>query len=93
MLLVRNVSITRHSENNTFDVSCVGYNLTNCGLKDYSKHSAMIFFITTCFSVNTNADWFDDKGLQVIEKLTGALTRPKFFIGLIIAGFVALILQ
>lgn len=44
VLLVRNVSITRHSENNTFDVSCVGYNLTNCGLKDYSKHSAMIFF-------------------------------------------------
>lgn len=42
VLLVGNISIILHSENNTFDLSCIDYNLTNCILKASSKQSVMI---------------------------------------------------
>jgi hypothetical protein len=84
-LSVGNISIILHSKNNTFDVSCVGCNSTNCVLKAYSKHSVIILqqpaFVIV--PVNITEDWFDDKGLHVIKELTRVLARPKRMIGLL----------
>ena len=35
------------------------------------------------FPINITEDWFDDKGLQVIEELTRVLARPKCVTGLL----------
>ena len=53
--------------------------------KAYSKHSVIILqqpaFLMV--PVNITGDWFDDKGLQVIEELTRVLARPKCVTGLV----------
>ena len=73
-------------------MSCIGYNLTNYVLTAYFKHFVMILQLAfVMVPLNISEDWFDDKGLQVIEELTWALGRPNHMIVLIIASIVALI--
>ena len=65
-------------------MSCIGYNLTNYVLTAYFKHFVMILQLAfVMVPANITEDWFDDKGLQVIEELTRVLARPKCMTGLL----------
>nr|KAF6444261.1 hypothetical protein HJG59_008561 [Molossus molossus] len=41
--------------------------------------------------VNISEPWYSEKGLQVLEEIEKGLSRPRRFIGLLIAGIAALV--
>ncbi|XP_054570314.1 endogenous retrovirus group K member 13-1 Env polyprotein-like [Eptesicus fuscus] len=90
-LLVGKVNISHQSQ--TFNVTCVNCLLTNCianvpwGEQVVVLHQPAFVIVP----VNLSEPWYNDHSLQVWREVTSALSRPRRFIGLLIAGVTALI--
>ncbi|XP_054569932.1 endogenous retrovirus group K member 7 Env polyprotein-like isoform X1 [Eptesicus fuscus] len=90
-LLVGKVNISHQSQ--TFNVTCVNCLLTNCianvpwGEQVVVLHQPAFVMVP----VNLSEPWYNDHSLQVWREVTSALSRPRRFIRLLIAGVTALI--
>lgn len=76
-----------------FNISCKNCHLTNC-ITNIPLGKQVVVLHQPAFvmlPVNISEPWYSDKGLQVWEELSGALSRPRRFIGLLIAGITALV--
>ncbi|XP_054577310.1 endogenous retrovirus group K member 19 Env polyprotein-like [Eptesicus fuscus] len=90
-LLVGRINIT--FSGNRYQLQCVQCNLTNC-VKNLEKGKQVAVVHQPSFvmvPVNLTGPWYSDKALQVWHEITGALSRPRRFTGLLVAGITALI--
>lgn len=90
-LLVGKINVT--FSGNSYNMNCLQYNLTNC-ISSLAARTQVAVVHQPSFvmiPVNISRTWYSDKGLQVWKEIEGDLTRPKRFIGLVIAGITALV--
>lgn len=91
VLLVREIKI--YMNGFVLNVSCPDWILTNC-IFQMDDHNHVLVFKPLSFAmlpVHENDSWFDDKGLQVTEKIKKTLSIQKHFGGLIIPWISALV--
>lgn len=76
-----------------YTVSCIGCNLTNCihGIENGTQMAVLYQPSFVMLPVNISGPWYSERGLQVWKEIEGALTMPRRFIGILIAGVTALI--
>ncbi|XP_074174725.1 endogenous retrovirus group K member 7 Env polyprotein-like [Rhinolophus sinicus] len=90
-LLIGNISV--HFVENQFNVSCNNCILTNCVSWVPSGTQVMILkqpsFVM--LPVNISGPWYAERSLQIFKEIEYALSRQKRFIGLLIAGIMALV--
>ena len=92
LLLIGNVTFVIGSDNE-FSVSCFNCLLSNCVSALDDGQSVMVVHqpALNIIPINLSEPWYSEKGLQVLEEVSQALSRSKRVVGLIIAGIAALI--
>lgn len=85
--------INVHHSDGTYHVNCFNCTLANCL---YEEHvgEAVVILQQPSFAmvpVNVSGPWYDHPSIRALEELNYLLTRPKRFIGLLIAGIAALV--
>ncbi|XP_032981875.1 endogenous retrovirus group K member 7 Env polyprotein-like [Rhinolophus ferrumequinum] len=90
-LLIGNIDI--QFEGNHFHVFCNNCTLANCASWVPSGTQIMVLkqppFVM--LPVNISEPWYAERSLQIFKEIEHALSRQKRFIGLLIAGIVALV--
>lgn len=90
-LLIGKVNISHR--NSTFNVTCTNCQLTNC-IANIPWGEQVVVLHQPAFvmlPVDLSEPWYDDHSVQVWRELTSALSRPRRFVGLLIAGIMALV--
>lgn len=80
--------------NDTWSIECERCQLTNCLYKMPEFATQMMLLHQPSFvmlPVNVSHPWYNDRGLQTVKLATELLLRGKRFIGLLIAGVIALV--
>ncbi|XP_059534648.1 endogenous retrovirus group K member 113 Env polyprotein-like [Myotis daubentonii] len=80
-------------KDNLYTISCTHCNLSNC-VSRYNFDYEVVVLHQPSFvmlPVNISGPWYRDTGSQVLRELNELLSRPKRFIGMLIAGLVALV--
>lgn len=82
-----------HPEKEGYSVGCQGCNLTNCISVIDSSFDVVVLHQPSfvMLPVQVNGTWYEHSGLQVLKRLHELLVRLKRFIGMLIAGLVAVI--
>lgn len=90
-LLIGNVTV--HFKGNQFNVSCNNCYLANCiSWVPLGTHVMILkqpSFVM--LPVNISGPWYAERSLQIFKEIEYALSRQKRFIGLLIAGTMALV--
>ena len=72
-------------------LSCIDCTLSNCVKALKPVMSVMVVYqpAFVLLPVSITGHWYSEKGLQVLEEVSQALSRSKRVVGLIIAGIAA----
>lgn len=78
-------------EKGGYSVACEGCNLTNCISVTDRNFDILVLHQPpfVMLPVKVNGTWYEHSGLQVLIRLCELLTRPNRFLGMLIAGLVA----
>ncbi|KAB0337018.1 hypothetical protein FD754_025408 [Muntiacus muntjak] len=91
MLLVGIINVTL--EDKIYKIECMNCTLTNC-IRGIDIGNGIVVIKQPAFvmiPVNISETWYEESGLELWNKVRGALARPRRGIGLIVLGIVSLI--
>lgn len=91
-LLIGPLNLSRSNDSGVYSLNCTNCALANCVNASTEYPVAILFQPSFVFlPVNLTEPWYEERSLELLDRVRNQLTRGKRFIGLLIAGITALV--